>query len=147
MWSRNGSPVATFTRPPPSSETRALSCVSLLLRLTSPTRALLKSHLHRMRVTAQAFHPREPDRGLAKHLQVAAVQAQQAGPLHERVHAERRGEASRAGRRQRVVGTRGVIAERDRRVGAHENRARVLDLRGEPRAILGNDEQVLWSEV
>src|SRR6266446_3781076 len=128
MWSRNGSPVATFTRPPPSSETRALSCVSLLLRLTSPTRALLKSYLHRVRVTAQALHPREPDCGLAQHLQVAAVQAQHAGPLHERVYAERRREASRARCRQRVVGTRRVIAERDRRVWADENRARVLDL-------------------
>src|SRR2546428_8661032 len=142
MWSRKGNPVATLTRPAPSSDTRALSCVSLLLRLTSPTRALLKSHLHRVRVTTQAFHAREPDGGLAKHLQVAAVQAQHAGPLHERVHAERRGEASRARRRQCVVRTRRVIAEGDRSVWADENRARVLDLRGEPRAILGNDEQV-----
>src|SRR5260370_13756100 len=124
MWSRKGNPVATLTRPAPSSETRALSCVSLLLRLTSPTRALLKPHLHRMCVTAQAFHPREPDRGLPQHLQVAAVQAQHAGQLHERVHAERRGEASRARRRERVVGTRRVIAERNRRVWADENNVR-----------------------
>src|SRR5206468_8584990 len=129
MWSRKARPVATLTRPPPSSDTRALSCVSLLLRLTSPMRTLLKANLYRVRVAAQAFHPREPDRGLAQHLQIAAVQAQHAGPLHERVDAERRGEPSRARCRQRVVGAGRVIAERDRRVRAHENRARVLDLR------------------
>src|SRR5439155_5370029 len=126
MWSRKGRPVATLTRPPPSSDTRALSCVSLLLRLTSPMRALLKANLHRVRVTAQAFHPREPDRCLAQHLQIATVQAQHAGTLHERVHAERRGEPSRARCRPRAVGAGRVVAERVRRASAHENRTRVL---------------------
>src|SRR5438270_3794382 len=142
MWSRKGSPVATLTRPPPSSDTRALSCVSLLLRLTSPMRALLKPHLHRVRVAAQAFHPCEPDRGLAQHLQVAAVQAQHAGLLHERMHAEWRGEASRSRRRQRVVRTGRVVAERNGRIRADEHRACILALRGDARAVLGNDAEM-----
>src|SRR5438094_8999394 len=96
MWSRKGRPVATLTRPPPSSDTRALSCVSLLLRLTSPMRALLKANLHRVRVTAQAFNPRRPDRGLAQHLQTPTVQPQPAGLLHKALQADRQAERSRA---------------------------------------------------
>src|SRR5258708_25307474 len=88
MWSRNGSPVATLTRPRPSSTTFAVSCVSLLLRTTSAD--LLKAHLHRMCVGGQSLQRREPHGRVAKHLEIAAVQAQDAAALEERVHPQGR---------------------------------------------------------
>src|SRR5712691_2958172 len=109
MWSRNGSPVATLTRPRPSKRTFAVSCVSLLLRTTSADLfphelrgfalssrgPLLKAHLHRMCVGSQSFQRREPHCRIAKHLEIAAVQAQDAAALEERVHPKRRRKPSR----------------------------------------------------
>src|ERR1700681_3918996 len=100
MWSRKGSPVATLTRPGPSRSTFARRRVSLLFRVTSAL--LLKAHLDGVGVRAETFHRRQPYTCLTQHLQVAAVEAQDAGSLHERVHAERRREASRARGGQRV---------------------------------------------
>src|SRR5450759_5730107 len=101
MWSRKASPVATLTRPLPSRSTFARSRVSLLLRVTSAL--LLKPHLDRMRVRVQPFHRGQTHACLTQHLQVAAVETQHAGALHERVHSKGRREASRARGGQRVV--------------------------------------------
>src|SRR5579872_1487846 len=114
MWSRKGKPVATLTRPWPPITTFAVSLVSLLALFTADF--LFTSHLDCMRVPAETLHGGEPHARFAQDLQVAAVQAQHACPLEERVHAERRGEPRRARRGKRVVGTRRVIAERHRRV-------------------------------
>src|SRR5439155_2818017 len=103
MWSRNATPVATFTRPRPSSFTRARRRVSLLLRAMSPER-LLKADLHSMGVRGQPFHGGERDRRLAQHLEVAAVQAEHTRALEEGVDAKRRPEPGSPRRRQRVVG-------------------------------------------
>src|SRR5579864_1219445 len=145
MWSRNGSRVETLIRPRPSSSTFAVSCVSLLLRETAAV--LLKPHLDGVRVRAQPLHLRQPDARLAQELEVAAVEAQHAGALQERVHAERRGESRGARGRQGVVGAGRVVAERHRREGAHENRPRVLDLRGQAPRVRRDDQQVLRREV
>src|SRR2546428_12486263 len=87
IWSRNASPVATLIRPQPSSTTLAVSCVSLLLRATSPL--LLKADLDCMRVRAQPFQRGKAHAGLAKHLEVAAVEAQDAAALEEGMNTER----------------------------------------------------------
>ena len=63
------------------------------------------------------------------------------------MHAERRREPRRAGCRQRVVRPGRVIAERNGRVGADEDRAGVLHLRREPRRVVRDNEQVLGREV
>src|SRR5260370_32850183 len=139
MWSRKSSPVATLIRPRPSSATRAVSCVSLLLRTASAVR-LLKSHLYRMRVRAQSFQRGEPHTRLAKHLEVTAIEAQNACALQERVHAERRCEACRARCRKRVIGARRIVAQRHGRVGPDEDRAGVLDPGGEACRLLGHDQ-------
>src|ERR1700738_445888 len=125
MWARNASPVATFTRPRPSMSTFARSRVSLLLRVTSA--ALLKAHLHGVRVRAQPLHRGKPHTSFTQHLEVTAIETQHAGALHEGVHAEGRPEPSRAGRREGVVWAGSVITERHRRIGSHEHRACVLD--------------------
>src|SRR6202022_694113 len=79
MWSRKARPVVTFTRPRPSSVTRAVSCVSLLLRTTSAT--LLKAYLDCVRVGSQPFHRGQADDRISQHLEVAAVEAQDAAPF------------------------------------------------------------------
>src|SRR2546429_2358379 len=129
MWSRKGRPVETSMRPRPASVTVAESCVSLLLRVT-PT-FLFKSHLNGVGVRAKPFHLREPHACLAQGLQVASIQAQDAGALEKCVHAKGGCEAGRARRRQSVVRTGGVIAQRHGGVLADENRARVAHLRRE----------------
>src|SRR5437764_14687677 len=88
MWSTKARPVETSARPRPSRSTLAESCVSRLLRVIRPL--LLKAHLDRVGVRAQAFHLRQPDRGVAQGLEVAAVQAKHARPLEEGLHATRR---------------------------------------------------------
>src|ERR1700674_4040223 len=102
MWSRKSSPVATLTRPNPSRSSLARSRVSLLSRVTSAF--LLKAHLDRVRVGSQSFHRRQPHTSPAEQLQVPPIQAQEAGALHEGVHAERRPEPGRAGGWKRMVG-------------------------------------------
>src|SRR5712692_3651447 len=139
MWSRNASPVETLTRPRPSTTTLAVSCVSLLFRMTSEL--LLKPHLHRVGVRGEPLQRGEAHGCLAKHLKVAAVEAQHAAALEEGVHAKRRCEARRARGRERVVWAGRVVAERHSRIGSHENCARILDLRGQLSGIHSNDEQ------
>src|SRR5260370_4096308 len=107
MWSRNGSPVATLTRPRPSKTTFAVSCVSLLLRATSAD--LFKANLHRMRVGGQSFQGRQPHRRITKHLEIAAVQAQDAAALEERVHAQRRRKSCRPSGRHGVLGAASIL--------------------------------------
>ena len=63
------------------------------------------------------------------------------------MHAERRREASRSRRRERVVRSCRVVAERHGGVGAHEHRACVLDLGREASGVAGHDQKVLGSEV
>src|SRR5712691_12059234 len=99
MWSTKASPVATLTRPRPSIATVAFNWVSLLLRTTSAT--LFKSHLHRVRVRAQSFHRRKAHAGVAKHLEIASVEAQHAAALEEAVDAEWGCETRRTRRRER----------------------------------------------
>src|SRR6202011_3714036 len=110
MWSRNARPVATLMRPRPSRATFAASCVSFDFRAPSP--ALLKAHLDRMRVGAQTFQLRQPNARLAQHLEIAAVEAEDAAALQEGMHAKRRAEACGARRRQRVIRAGHIIAER-----------------------------------
>src|SRR5690349_20283561 len=114
MWSRKARPVETSARPRPSRSTRAESWVSLLLRSTRPR--LLKTNLDSVGVPAKTLEVREANGRVAKRLQVAPVQAEDARPLEECVHAERRRETRCAGGWQRVVGTRRVIAKRHSRV-------------------------------
>src|SRR5207245_7081830 len=123
MWSRNGSPVATLTRPRPSRTTFAVSCVSLLLRTTSAV--LLKADFIGVLVRGQPFQGRQAQRRVPKHLVIATVQAQDAAALEKCVHSQWRGESSGARCRQRVIWTRGIVAEGHSRIGADENRARV----------------------
>src|SRR6266436_5564489 len=85
---RSLSKVATLIRPRPSTTTFAVSCVSLLLRTTFAD--LFKAHLHRMCMGGQSFERREPHGRIAKHLEIAAVQAQDAAALEERVHPQGR---------------------------------------------------------
>src|SRR5450759_4015753 len=93
MWSRNARPVATLIRPRPARSTFATRRVSLLLRATSPFLALLfKPHLHGMRVRREPLQLREPHAGLAQHLEITSVQAEEARALHESVDAKRRTE-------------------------------------------------------
>src|ERR1700682_3822175 len=71
MWSRNGRPVATLIRPFPAMSTFAVSLVSFDLRAPSPFLiALLKPHLHCVRVRGQPFELRQPHRRFLQHLQV-----------------------------------------------------------------------------
>src|SRR5438309_6542397 len=109
MWSMNARPVETSARPRPSRSTRADSWVSRLLRVTRPF--LFKPDLDGMGVGAQALHFRQPDRGIPEGLEVAAIQAQHARPLQERVHPEWRGETRSAWRRQGVIGAGRLVAE------------------------------------
>src|SRR6267143_1341985 len=146
MWSRNASPVATLTLPRPSRATRAVSWVSLLFRTTSAV-LLLKAHLDCMRVRAQAFELGEAHAGVAEHLEIAAVETQHAAALEERVHAQRRRKSRGSRRWQRVVGSGRVVAQRDRGICADEDRARVLDLCGQPSRILGHDQKMLGRKV
>src|SRR5450631_3919158 len=139
MWSRKARPVATLTLPSPSRSIRARSLVSLLLRVTSAF--LLKAHLHRVRVRGQSLHVSQAHRGFAQQLEVRAAKGQHAHLLHESSHAERRREARGARGRQRVVGAGCVITERNCRIGAHENCARVLDLLCALSRILRDDQQ------
>src|SRR6266849_9357 len=88
MWSRKASPVETRILPRPSRSTFAVSCVSLLLRTTCA--CLLKPDLDRVGVRAEAFHLGQPYARFSQRFQVAAVQAQNAGPLEKGVNAERR---------------------------------------------------------
>src|SRR5260370_8738626 len=129
MWSRKGSPVEMSARPRPSRSTLALSCVSLLFRVTWPF--LFKSHLDCMGVRAQAFHLGETDARLTQRLQVAAVEAQHAQPLQERVHAKRRRKPGGARGGQRVVGSRRIFPQRTARVDASDDRTGVVHLRSE----------------
>src|SRR3989442_7711390 len=145
MWSRNARPVATLTRPRPSSATFALKRVSLLLRVTSAD--LLKTHLDRMRVRAQPLHCCQPHACVAQHLEVAAVEAQHAGSLHECVNAKWGREPSRPGCRKRVVGARRVVTKRHRGIGSHEYRAGILDLCRNARRVCGDDKEMLGGEV
>src|SRR5438105_12911216 len=124
MWSTNARPVETSARPRPSRSTLADSWVSRLLRVTRPF--LFKTHLDGVRVRAQALHLREAHRGGAQGLQVAAIQAENARPLEERVHAERRGESCGARRRQCVIGACGVTAAWGGCVRAHRGCSRGL---------------------
>src|SRR5665213_1667218 len=141
MWSRKASPVATLTLPFPSRSTLARSFVSLLLRVTSAF--LLKTHLDRVRVRTQSFHPGQPKGGLLQRVEVAAVKAQHAHLLHERPHAEWRREARSARGRERVVGTGRVITERNCGIGPDENRARILDLARPRGRVLGDYQEML----
>ncbi len=100
-----------------------------------------------MRVRAQAFHRRQAHAGVAEHLQVASVEAQHAAALHEAVDTEGRSEAGRARGRERVIGARRIVAQRHCRIGSHENRACILDLRGQPPGVLGHDQQMLGGKV
>src|SRR5260370_33489145 len=145
MWATNASPVATLTRPRPSRATVAFSCVSLLLRTTSPT--LFKAHLNSVRVRAQSFHCRKAHRCVAKHLEIAPVEAQYAAALQEAVDTEWGRETRRARGRERVVGARRVVAQGHGRISAPEGGARVLDLRGQPSHARGHAEHVLGGKV
>src|SRR5712692_807247 len=145
MWSRNASPVAALTRPRPSITTFAVSCVSLLFRTTSA--ALFKSHLHRVRVRREPFQLGKAHGSLAKHLKVAAVEAQHAASLEESVDTQRRAKARGTRGRERVVGAGSIVTERHGRIGSHENRAGILDLRGQPGGIVGHDQQMLGRKV
>src|SRR5438270_13927257 len=89
MWSRNGSPVATTTRPRPPSPTFAVSRVSLLLRVTAPF--LFKANLHRVGVRPQAFELGQPHRRPSQHLEVVAIQLQHARALEKRLHPQGQG--------------------------------------------------------
>src|SRR2546423_8948200 len=111
MWSRNGRPVATVTRPRPSRATVAMSLVSLLLRVTRAF-LLLKANLDRMRMRAQPFEPGQPQRGIAECPHVLASKGQHAGPFEEGVHAERRPPSRGSGGGQGVIGPGHVVAER-----------------------------------
>src|SRR5215470_1845563 len=111
MWSRKSRPVETSARPRPSRSTVTLIWVSLLFRVTDPR--LLKPYLHGVGMRAEPFQLRKPDCRIAQGLEVAAVQAQNACPLQEGVDAERRREPSGARGRQRVVGARNVVAQRN----------------------------------
>src|SRR2546427_3780618 len=124
MWSRNGRPVATWIRPRPLRAIVAASFVSLLLRVTWPF-LLLKTNLHRVSVTAQAFERGQAQRGVAERLHVLAAEGEDAGPLDEGVHAERRRVPRRAGGRERVVRPRRVVAQGHGGVGPDEDRSRV----------------------
>src|ERR1700730_2203989 len=150
MWARKGRPVSTSTRPFPSSSTSATSWVSLERRSILAfllKSCLLKPYLHRMRVCRQSLQVGERDARLPEQLEVTPVEAGDARPLQEVVHAEGRAEARGAGGRQGVVRTGDVVAERDRSVGADEDRAGVHDLGGKGRGIGGDQFQVLGSEV
>src|SRR5712692_7259437 len=145
MWSTNASPVATLTRPRPSSATVAFSWVSLLLRMSSPP--LFKAHLYSVGVRAQSFHRGEAQASVAKHLEIASVEAQHAAVLEEAVDTEGRSETRRSERRERVIGARRVVAQRHCRISPDEDRARILDLRGQPSRVLSHDQQVLGRKV
>src|SRR5690348_16532251 len=112
MWSRNGRPVATWMRPRPPIWTFAVSCVSLLLRVTDAF--LLKPNLHGMGMRAQPFEVGQSHGSVAKLFEIAALNTKDARPFQERVHAERRGKTRSAAGRQGVVGSRGVIPQRHR---------------------------------
>src|SRR5712692_9457551 len=133
MWSRNASPVATLTRPRPSRTTFAVSCVSLDLRTTSAL--LLKPYLNSVSVRAQPFQRRKPHARVTQHLHIAALEAQDARALEERVDAQRRREARRARGRERVVGAGHIVTDGHGRIRAHEDRPRVLDPGRNARAI------------
>src|SRR6266446_3178059 len=148
MWSTNASPVATLTRPRPSRATVAFSCVSLLLRTTSPILTpLFKAHLYSVRVRAQSFHRGQAHARVAKHFQVASVEAQHAAALQEAVDTEWGCEARRARGRERVVRARRVVAQRHGRISPDEDGARILNLRGQPSRVLGHNQQVLGRKV
>src|SRR5258708_19960125 len=108
MWSTNASRVATLTRPRPSRATVAFSCVSLLLRTTSPT--LFKAHLNSVRVRAQSFHCRKAHRCVAKHLEIAPVEAQYAAALQEAVDTQSGRETRRPPRRHPALRARPAAA-------------------------------------
>ena len=69
------------------------------------------------------------------------------GALHEIEHAEARGEARRARRRQHMVGAGDIIAYRLRRIGADEDRAGVADPRGQILGVFAGDFQMLGGDA
>src|SRR5437868_1463831 len=146
MWSRNGSPVETVIRPRPPSVTLAESWVSLVFRVTAAF-LLLKPHLDRVGVRAQALQLREPHACFAERFQIAPVQAEDARALEKGVDSKRRGKPRGARRRQRVIGAGRVIAEWNGGVCADENRARVAHLRGQPFGGGGHDQPMPGRET
>src|SRR3954471_6733104 len=110
MWSRKGSPLATWMRPRPPIRTVAVSRVSLLLRVTRP--CLLTPNLHGVGVRVEALERGERYRGVAPGAQLMWAKTQDARPLQEGVHSQRRAKSGGARGRKRVIGAGDVIAER-----------------------------------
>ena len=77
----------------------------------------------------------------------ARVELQDRGALHEVEHAEARGEAGAARRRQHVVGARHVVADHLRRVRAEEDGAGIADARGERFRVARRDLEVLGGDA
>src|SRR4051812_42746303 len=107
MWSRKGRPLATWIRPRPPIRTVAVSRVSLLLRVTRP--CLLTANLHGVGVGAEALERGKRHRGVAPRAQLSGTQTQDARPLQEGVHSQRRAEPCGARGRKRVIGPGDVI--------------------------------------
>ena len=83
-----------------------------------------ESPLDRPRVRVEPFEPRQPRDRRPEPAERPRSSLDEAGPLDEVVHPERRGEARRAAGREHVVGPGEVVAERLRRVRPDEDGAR-----------------------
>src|SRR5260370_23576099 len=76
---------------------------------------LLKANLHCMRVCSQPLELRKPHARLAQHLEVAAIEAQAAGPLQKSVDPARRTEPRGSGGPHPGIPAGAGIAEPHRR--------------------------------
>ena len=102
-----------------------------------------KTRLERGSVGGQVFGLGEGDDAVCRLGQGALVVVDDVDAAQERLHGQPAGVAGAAARGQHVVGAGEVVAERDRRVRADEDRTGVADLRRDGRRLGGVDLQVL----
>ena len=147
MWSRKPTPVSRAPSPVPSSASATLTSVSPVLRSIAARAAhvlliVADPDLHRLRVELEALGAGDRRGGARERVVI--------GDAHLGEHAaevlgsERRGEARRAARGQRVVRAGDVVAEGG--AGTDEEAARVGDARGQLLGQRAEQLEVLGSE-
>src|SRR2546421_567789 len=108
-----------------------------------PWSSPVETYLDRSSVRLEPFGAPERDRRGTEFGKFISPEPENRGPLHEIEHAEPRGKPRRARRRQHVVGSGHIIADRLGGVRAQEDRARVADLCREPLGVACHDLDVL----
>src|ERR1044071_1973405 len=133
-------PVSIAACPAPSISSETLISVSLVFRSTLAVRPIvfplrnfnrknlhpvIEARLHRARVIVQTFEARELRDFRRERFERALFGVNHRGALEKIVSAERRKKTRAAARRQNMIGSGQIVAQRRRRIGTEEDRAGV----------------------